>query len=51
LTATWADELVGIATELRFETLLVGTPADDPLDFIHRLGEEIAPEVRSRTTA
>jgi alkanesulfonate monooxygenase SsuD/methylene tetrahydromethanopterin reductase-like flavin-dependent oxidoreductase (luciferase family) len=47
---SWADQLVAIATELRFQTLLVGTPADDPLDFIRRLGEEIAPEVRSRTT-
>jgi len=46
----WADQLVAIATELRFETLLVGTPTDAPLDFIRRLGEEIAPEVRSRTT-
>lgn len=45
----WVDQLVAIATELRFETLLVATPADDPLDFIRRLGEEIAPEVRSRT--
>ena len=46
----WADQLVAIATELRFQTLLVGTPPDGPLDFIRRLGEEIAPEVRSRTT-
>ncbi|HEX4110340.1 MAG TPA: LLM class flavin-dependent oxidoreductase [Solirubrobacteraceae bacterium] len=46
----WVDQLVTIATELRFETLLVGTPADCPVDFIRRLGEEIAPEVRSRTT-
>jgi alkanesulfonate monooxygenase SsuD/methylene tetrahydromethanopterin reductase-like flavin-dependent oxidoreductase (luciferase family) len=45
----WADQLVTIAGELRFETLLVGVPANDPLDFIRRLGEEIATEVRQRT--
>jgi hypothetical protein len=40
---------VAIAGELRFETLLVGVPADDPLNFIRRLAEEIAPDVRQRT--
>jgi alkanesulfonate monooxygenase SsuD/methylene tetrahydromethanopterin reductase-like flavin-dependent oxidoreductase (luciferase family) len=44
----WADQLVSIAGELRFETLLVGVPADDSLDFIRRVGEEIAPDVRER---
>ena len=46
----WVDQLVATATELRFETLLVGTAPDDPLAFIRRLGEEIAPAARSRTT-
>jgi alkanesulfonate monooxygenase SsuD/methylene tetrahydromethanopterin reductase-like flavin-dependent oxidoreductase (luciferase family) len=44
--ATWADQLVRIADELRFSTLLVGVPADDPLGFVRRLGEEVAPRVR-----
>jgi alkanesulfonate monooxygenase SsuD/methylene tetrahydromethanopterin reductase-like flavin-dependent oxidoreductase (luciferase family) len=46
----WEDELVRIATDLRFETLLVGVPADRPLDFIRRLGDDIAPRVRERTS-
>ena len=46
--AGWVDELIGIAA-LRFETLLVGVPDDGPLDFIRRLGEEIAPAVRAAT--
>jgi hypothetical protein len=43
----WAEELAWIATELRFSTLLVGVPADDPVGFVSRLGEETAPVLRS----
>jgi alkanesulfonate monooxygenase SsuD/methylene tetrahydromethanopterin reductase-like flavin-dependent oxidoreductase (luciferase family) len=44
--AGWADELARIATELGFSTLLVGTPGEDPIDEIRRLGEEVAPRLR-----
>jgi alkanesulfonate monooxygenase SsuD/methylene tetrahydromethanopterin reductase-like flavin-dependent oxidoreductase (luciferase family) len=47
--AGWTDQLVSIAA-LRFETLLVGVPSEAPLDFIRRLGEEIAPAVRAATS-
>jgi alkanesulfonate monooxygenase SsuD/methylene tetrahydromethanopterin reductase-like flavin-dependent oxidoreductase (luciferase family) len=47
--ATWTDQLVRIAVDLRFQTLLVGVPDDQPLDFIRRLGEDIAPAVRAAT--
>jgi alkanesulfonate monooxygenase SsuD/methylene tetrahydromethanopterin reductase-like flavin-dependent oxidoreductase (luciferase family) len=40
------DRLARTASELRFETLLVAVPDDDPLDFIRRLGEEAAPAAR-----
>jgi alkanesulfonate monooxygenase SsuD/methylene tetrahydromethanopterin reductase-like flavin-dependent oxidoreductase (luciferase family) len=40
-----ADRLATIAG-LGFSTLLVGLPDDEPVDFIRRLGEEIAPRVR-----
>jgi alkanesulfonate monooxygenase SsuD/methylene tetrahydromethanopterin reductase-like flavin-dependent oxidoreductase (luciferase family) len=43
---SWAEELARIATELRFETLLVGVPDDDPVGFCRRLGEEVAPRLR-----
>ena len=42
----WADQLARIATELRFSTILVGLPGDDPVGFVRRLGEEVAPRVR-----
>jgi alkanesulfonate monooxygenase SsuD/methylene tetrahydromethanopterin reductase-like flavin-dependent oxidoreductase (luciferase family) len=44
----WVDQLARIATELRFTTLLVGVPDDDPIGAISRLGEEIAPALRER---
>jgi alkanesulfonate monooxygenase SsuD/methylene tetrahydromethanopterin reductase-like flavin-dependent oxidoreductase (luciferase family) len=43
---SWADQLARIAGELRFSTLLVGVPGDDPVGFVRRLGEEGAPRVR-----
>jgi alkanesulfonate monooxygenase SsuD/methylene tetrahydromethanopterin reductase-like flavin-dependent oxidoreductase (luciferase family) len=44
--ASWAGQLARIATELRFATLLVGVPAEDPVGFCRRLGEEVAPRLR-----
>ena len=41
----WADQLRR-AAELGFEALMVGVPGDDPLGFIRRLGEDVAPQVR-----
>jgi alkanesulfonate monooxygenase SsuD/methylene tetrahydromethanopterin reductase-like flavin-dependent oxidoreductase (luciferase family) len=41
----WPDQLLR-AAELGFETLLVGVPGDDPIGFIRRLGEDVAPNVR-----
>jgi alkanesulfonate monooxygenase SsuD/methylene tetrahydromethanopterin reductase-like flavin-dependent oxidoreductase (luciferase family) len=41
----WADQLVG-AGELGFQTLIVGVHEDDPVGFVHRLGEDVAPRVR-----
>jgi alkanesulfonate monooxygenase SsuD/methylene tetrahydromethanopterin reductase-like flavin-dependent oxidoreductase (luciferase family) len=45
----WVDQLVRIAVDLRFETLLVGVPPQRPIEFVRRLGEDIAPLVRQRT--
>ena len=42
----WADQLARIVTELRFTTLLLGVPDDDPVGHIRRLGEDVAPRVR-----
>jgi alkanesulfonate monooxygenase SsuD/methylene tetrahydromethanopterin reductase-like flavin-dependent oxidoreductase (luciferase family) len=44
--ATWIDQLARIAQELRFTTLFVTVPDDDPIGFVRRLGEEVAPQVR-----
>ncbi|MDQ3935971.1 MAG: LLM class flavin-dependent oxidoreductase [Actinomycetota bacterium] len=44
--ASDADALARIATDLGFSTLLVGLPDEDPVGFVRRLGEEIAPRVR-----
>ncbi len=42
----WRDQLLR-AAELGFEALLVGVPGDaDPVGFVRRLGEEVAPRVR-----
>ena len=41
-----ADRLARIAAELRFSTLLVSVPDEDPAGFIRRLGEDVAPRVR-----
>jgi alkanesulfonate monooxygenase SsuD/methylene tetrahydromethanopterin reductase-like flavin-dependent oxidoreductase (luciferase family) len=44
--ATWADQLARISEELRFSTLLVGVPQDDPVTFVRRLGEDVGPRLR-----
>jgi alkanesulfonate monooxygenase SsuD/methylene tetrahydromethanopterin reductase-like flavin-dependent oxidoreductase (luciferase family) len=44
--AIWADQLARISEELRFSTLLVGVPHQDPVTFVRRLGEDIAPRLR-----
>jgi alkanesulfonate monooxygenase SsuD/methylene tetrahydromethanopterin reductase-like flavin-dependent oxidoreductase (luciferase family) len=41
----WADQLVG-AGELGFQTLIVSVHEDDPVAFVRRLGEDVAPRVR-----
>jgi alkanesulfonate monooxygenase SsuD/methylene tetrahydromethanopterin reductase-like flavin-dependent oxidoreductase (luciferase family) len=41
-----ADQLARIATDLRFSTLLIGVPSDNPIGFVRRVGEDIAPRVR-----
>jgi alkanesulfonate monooxygenase SsuD/methylene tetrahydromethanopterin reductase-like flavin-dependent oxidoreductase (luciferase family) len=43
---TWVDQLARISEELGFSTLLVGVPQQDPVAFVRRLGEDIAPRVR-----
>ena len=40
------DRLARIASDLRFTTLIVGVPDDDPTGFVRRLGEDVAPRVR-----
>jgi alkanesulfonate monooxygenase SsuD/methylene tetrahydromethanopterin reductase-like flavin-dependent oxidoreductase (luciferase family) len=44
----WADQLMRVS-ELGFQTLLVGVPAEQPVEFVRRLAEDIAPAVRART--
>ena len=43
----WADQLLD-AAQLGFEALMVPLPDDDPVGFIERLGEDVAPAVRDR---
>jgi alkanesulfonate monooxygenase SsuD/methylene tetrahydromethanopterin reductase-like flavin-dependent oxidoreductase (luciferase family) len=45
-TKSWPDELARISSELRFSTILVGVPDDDPIELVRRLGEDVAPRVR-----
>jgi alkanesulfonate monooxygenase SsuD/methylene tetrahydromethanopterin reductase-like flavin-dependent oxidoreductase (luciferase family) len=42
-----ADQLARIVSELGFTTLLVGVPDEDPVGFIRRLGEDVAPRLRT----
>jgi alkanesulfonate monooxygenase SsuD/methylene tetrahydromethanopterin reductase-like flavin-dependent oxidoreductase (luciferase family) len=41
-----ADRLSRTADELGFEVLLVSVPDDDPVGFVRRLGEKVAPRAR-----
>ena len=41
-----ADRLARIVVDLRFTTLLVGVPEEGGVDFVRRLGEDVAPRVR-----
>ena len=43
--AGWAEQLAPVA-ELGFSTLITGTPGEDPVVEIRRLGEEVAPRLR-----
>ena len=43
----WADALARIASELRFSAILVGVPAERPVEFVRRLGEDVAPRVHA----
>ena len=40
------ERLVEIVRELRFDTLIVSVGDDDPVGFVRRLGEDVAPRVR-----
>ena len=44
--SSWAEQLARIASDLRFSTLLIGVPDEDPVGFVRRLGEDVAPRVR-----
>jgi alkanesulfonate monooxygenase SsuD/methylene tetrahydromethanopterin reductase-like flavin-dependent oxidoreductase (luciferase family) len=45
-----ADELAAIARNYRFETLIVSVDDEDPIGFVRRLGEQVAPKVREALT-
>jgi hypothetical protein len=42
-----ARGLIQILEHLRFATVLVGVPRDDPIGFVQRLGDEVAPALRA----
>lgn len=44
--SAWPAELARIAEVLRFDTLILGLPAEDPVGFVRRLGEDVAPRAR-----
>ena len=49
--SSWAGQLARLATDYRFDTVLVSVPAgddEDPVGFIHRLGEDAAPAARAQ---
>jgi alkanesulfonate monooxygenase SsuD/methylene tetrahydromethanopterin reductase-like flavin-dependent oxidoreductase (luciferase family) len=43
-----AGELARLLSDLRFTTAFVSVPQEDPVGFVRRLGEEVAPRVRER---
>ena len=44
------ERLARVARELRFDAALVSVPGDEPLEFIRRLGEDVAPRARELAT-
>jgi alkanesulfonate monooxygenase SsuD/methylene tetrahydromethanopterin reductase-like flavin-dependent oxidoreductase (luciferase family) len=44
--SSWADQLARVASELDFSTMLVSVPSEDPIGFVRRLGEDVAPRLR-----
>jgi alkanesulfonate monooxygenase SsuD/methylene tetrahydromethanopterin reductase-like flavin-dependent oxidoreductase (luciferase family) len=47
---TWADQCLRLVTDFRMETLiLIADEGRDPVEFVRRVGEDLAPEVRRRT--
>jgi hypothetical protein len=44
--SSWANQVAHIASELGFSMLLVGAPSEDPIGFVCRLREDVAPRVR-----
>ena len=44
------ERLARVASELRFDAALVSVPGDEPLEFIRRLGEDVAPRARELAT-
>jgi alkanesulfonate monooxygenase SsuD/methylene tetrahydromethanopterin reductase-like flavin-dependent oxidoreductase (luciferase family) len=48
LSQSGVDELARIVTDLRFTTLLVSVPDEDPVGHVRRLGEDVAPRLRER---
>ena len=44
--AGWAEWMARLAVEHRFDTLIVDVPEEKSLDFIRRLGEDVAPATR-----
>jgi alkanesulfonate monooxygenase SsuD/methylene tetrahydromethanopterin reductase-like flavin-dependent oxidoreductase (luciferase family) len=42
-----AEQLARIVADLGFTTVLVGVPEDDPVGFVRRLGEDVAPRLRT----
>jgi alkanesulfonate monooxygenase SsuD/methylene tetrahydromethanopterin reductase-like flavin-dependent oxidoreductase (luciferase family) len=45
--ARMAEQLIHIVEDLRFEKVLVAVAGADPIGFVRRLGEEVAPAVRA----
>jgi len=41
------EQLIQIVEDLRFDTVVVGVPRDDPIGFVRRLGDEVAPAVHA----
>jgi alkanesulfonate monooxygenase SsuD/methylene tetrahydromethanopterin reductase-like flavin-dependent oxidoreductase (luciferase family) len=44
---SWPDALARIVTDLRFSTILVSVPTEEPIEFVRHLGEDVAPRFRA----